>query len=164
MKFRQAEQKKGIKEVVAQDDIKEMEEQYENMIYEKEENQIQNDSDMNAQLEEIKRVEATIMALEKRITEVQRENKMLDYDLARNNANIAQPQSVTSKVSTMNLNRINNRNSTIGGKLASITPGSLSINPRSGNNRNLQINSKPGTVSASVDLTGRLGGNRFNTL
>ena len=105
------------------------------------------------------------MALEKRITEVQRENKMLDYDLARNNANVAQPQSVTSKVSTMNLNRINNRNnSNIGGKLASITPGSLSINPRGGNNRNFQINSKPGTVSASVDLTGRLGGNRFNTL
>ena len=48
IKFRAAENKKGIKEVVTEDDIKEMEESYENMIYEKEENQIQNDSDMNA--------------------------------------------------------------------------------------------------------------------
>ena len=38
MKFRQAEQKKGIKEVVTKDDIEDMDEQYENMIYEKEEN------------------------------------------------------------------------------------------------------------------------------
>ena len=62
-----------------------MEENYENMIYEKEENQIQQESDMAAQIEEIKRVEATIQALEKRYTEVQRENKMLDVELHRNN-------------------------------------------------------------------------------
>ena len=88
---------------------------------------------------------------------MQRENKMLDYDLARNNA---QPQSVSAKVSTMNLNRMqsqNNRN----GKLASIAAGSLSVNSRGV--RNITAN-KPNTISASVDLTGRLGGGRFNTL
>jgi len=42
------------------------------------------------------------MALEKRYTEVQRENKMLDYELSRNNAN----PSVPSKVSSANLGRM----------------------------------------------------------
>lgn len=70
IKFRQAEAKKGIKEVVTKDDIVEMEEQYEAMIYEKEETQIAHESDLNAQLEEIKKVEATIAALDKRYTEV----------------------------------------------------------------------------------------------
>ena len=48
IKFRSVEEKKGVKEVVSKDDIQEMEENYENMIYEKEENQIQQESDMNA--------------------------------------------------------------------------------------------------------------------
>ena len=41
IKFRAAEQKKGEKVEVSEDDIRELEEQYESMIYEKEENQIQ---------------------------------------------------------------------------------------------------------------------------
>lgn len=60
---------------------------------------------MNAQAEEIKKVEATIQALEKHLTNVQRENKQLDYDLARNNPNA--PTAVSSKISQMTLSRVN---------------------------------------------------------
>ena len=48
IKFRAAEQKKGEKVEVSEDDIRELEEQYESMIYEKEENQIQQESDQMA--------------------------------------------------------------------------------------------------------------------
>ena len=42
---------------------------------------------MNQQLEEVKIVEATITALEKRFNEMQREGKVLDSELLRNNQN-----------------------------------------------------------------------------
>ena len=41
IKFRAAEVKKGYKEVVTEQDLREMEDNYEAMIFEKEENQIQ---------------------------------------------------------------------------------------------------------------------------
>ena len=96
IKFRQAEAKQGFKEVVTKEDLAEMDEKYETMVYEKEETQIANESDLNAQLEEIKKVEATIAALDKRYTEVQRESKLLDYELTRNNQPVP---TITSKVS-----------------------------------------------------------------
>ena len=40
----------------------------------------------------MKKVEATIAALEKRLTEVTRESKQLDYELARNNMHTVAPK------------------------------------------------------------------------
>ena len=60
IKFRAAEVKKGFKEVVTRDDLREMEDNYEAMIFEKEENQIQQESEANSMAEEIKKLEATI--------------------------------------------------------------------------------------------------------
>ena len=159
IKFRQAEAKKGIKEVVTKDDVVEMEEQYEAMIYEKEETQIAHESDLNAQLEEIKKVEATIAALDKRYTEVQRESKLLDYELSRNNQPVP---TYTSKVSQMNLSRIQKQatsvNARVGGARIGrgneLATGSVSINSRGGLRNMLK---KP-SISASVDISSRLGG------
>ena len=103
VKHKQNERKKGVKETVTKEDIGEQEEAYEAMIFEKEEQQIQQESDMNAQKEEIKKVEATILAFEKRFGEIQRENKVLDSELLRHNPKAI---SVTSKVNRANLNRI----------------------------------------------------------
>ena len=86
IKFRQSEAKKGQKGVVSNDDIQEIGEEYENMIYEKEENQIQQESDTLAQQEEVRKVEATIAACEKQLKDLERQNKQLDYELGRNNA------------------------------------------------------------------------------
>ena len=97
--------------------MQEIEEEYENMIYEKEENQIQQESDVNAQLEDVKKVEAMIAAFEKQLKDLERQNKQLDYELSRNNA-----PSVTSKVSSQNLNKIQGQNLR---KLSSIVQGSL---------------------------------------
>ena len=43
------------------------------------------ESELHYQLEDIKKVEATIAALDKRTVEVQRENRNLDYELNRHN-------------------------------------------------------------------------------
>ena len=55
------------------------------MIYEKEEQAVTEESELHYQLEDIKKVEATIAALDKRTIEVQRENRTLDYELNRHN-------------------------------------------------------------------------------
>ena len=151
VKFRVADKKKGVKEVVDATDISEMEGQYEAMIFEKEEQQITQESDMGAQLEEIKKVEATIAALEKRYTEVQRENKQMDYELGRNN----QAPVMTARVSSQNLSRINQRN--IGRQNGSIISGNYAMSSQVGKSRG-----KP-TISTSVDLSGRLNG-RFASI
>ena len=45
------------------------------------------ESELHYQLEDIKKVEATIAALDKRMVEVCRENRNLDYELNRQNPN-----------------------------------------------------------------------------
>ena len=55
------------------------------MIYDKEEQAVTEESELHYQLEDIKKVEATIAALDKRMIEVNRESRQLDYELNRHN-------------------------------------------------------------------------------
>ena len=70
LKFKQTETKKGVKQDVTQEDIQDLDDKYQEMIYEKEENQIQQESDLLAKTEEIKKIEAIIAALEKHYIQV----------------------------------------------------------------------------------------------
>ena len=148
IKHRVSEYKK-VKDIVTEDDIRELDEQYEEMVFDKEEQQIQQESDATAQQEEITKVEAMIAALEKRYQEVQREGKILDSDISRNNpASI----SVSSKVSKVNLNRMQSQNKALG-----------SIAGRgNGATRLVALGKKP-SIATSIDLSSRNGG-RLQTL
>ena len=76
LKFRQeTKTNKRGKENVTQADIQDMEVMYQERIFEKEEQQLQQESDFSAKQEEIKKIEATIAALEKHYNQVQRENR-----------------------------------------------------------------------------------------
>lgn len=115
---------------------------------------------MTAQAEEIKKVEATIQALEKHLANVQRENKQLDYEMARNNPNA--PAAVSSKISSMTLSRVNHQRY---GSKNSGADAALSgrISNNLGGARTLRNQGKKPSVSTSVDLTGRLH-RRFESL
>ena len=90
-----------------------------------------------------------IAALEKRYQEVQREGKILDSEISRNNpASI----SVSSKVSKVNLNRMQAQNKALG-----------SIAGRgNGATRLVALGKKP-SIATSIDLSSRNGG-RLQTL
>ena len=60
-----------------------MEATYHGMLYEKEEKQLEQESEMNSKQEEILKVQKTIEALEKKLVDVKREAKQLDYDIQR---------------------------------------------------------------------------------
>ena len=60
-----------------------METTYHGMLYEKEEKQLEQESEMNSKQEEILKVQKTIEALEKKLVDVKREAKQLDYDIQR---------------------------------------------------------------------------------
>ena len=51
------------------------------MLYEKEEKQLHQESEMNAKKEEILKVQKTIEALEKKLVDMKRETKQIDYDM-----------------------------------------------------------------------------------
>ena len=61
----------------------ELETTYHGMLYEKEEKQLEQESEMNSKQEEILKVQKTIEALEKKLVDVKREAKQLDYDIQR---------------------------------------------------------------------------------
>ena len=58
-----------------------LEETYHGMLYEKEEKQLHQESEMNAKKEEILKVQKTIEALEKKLVDMKRETKQIDYDM-----------------------------------------------------------------------------------
>ena len=97
--------------------------------------------------------------MEKRLLEVQRQNKQLDYELARENPNAPQ---VTSKVSSVNLKRVNQQHSRAGASRNASIVAASKLGSQQPRPRNLP------SISASVDLTGRLGGpkgrGRYETL
>ena len=90
-----------------------------------------------------------IAALEKRYQEVQREGKILDSDISRNNPTSI---SISGKVSKANLNRMQSQNKALGA-IAGRTKGTARL---------VSLGKKP-SVSTSVDLSARNGG-RFETL
>ena len=82
IKFKKAQDRKQ-EDIITEEALAEIEATYHGMLYEKEERQLEQESEMNAKNEEILKVQKTIEALEKKLVDVRREAKQIDYDMQR---------------------------------------------------------------------------------
>ena len=80
IKFKKAKDREQ-QEAITEEAVAELEATYHGMLYEKEEKQLEQESEMTAKQEEILKVQKTIEALEKKLLDVKREAKQIDYEM-----------------------------------------------------------------------------------
>ena len=100
------------------------------MLYEKEEKQLEQESDMNSKQEDTLKVQKTIEALEKKLVDVKREAKQLDYDIQRLQSDGQRGNKlILPRLAEKTLNRMQENKT--------ILPKYGGVNPRYGGIRNI---------------------------